>query len=222
MYFDHERLVQITPPLITSSILVGENLLLSDHLPPGTTLVFPEEIRHLIPAALLDLPHFQIKEGERVKELRQKEKIEEFLEMQGTSRTATLAAIGGGAVLDLVGFVASTYLRGIDYLSLPTTLLAMTDAAFGGKTAIDSHRGKNRIGTFYHPKKVLVHISFLQTLPKHLIIEGLSESIKHALLFDSDFFSFIEIHLEGILAKDPLLLAQLVEKSIAIKLRVIE
>jgi 3-dehydroquinate synthetase len=215
-------LLKIMPPVITSSIFIKPFFPEREEFPQDTLVIFPEEIRSLIPKFLFSFPHFQIQQGTKIKEQRMREGIETFLENQQATKASTLVAIGGGSVLDVVGFVASTYLRGIDYISLPTTLLAMTDAAFGGKTAIDSVQGKNRIGTFYHAKTVFVNLAFLQTLPLHLIIEGCSESIKHALLFDETFFSFIESHIDTLLSKEISFLATLVQRSIALKLQVIK
>ena len=125
---------------------------------------------------------YEIKDGEAAKSLANAEKIWRWLTEQGATRKALLINIGGGSICDLGGFVAATYLRGIDYINIPTTLLAMVDAAIGGKTAVNLDGLKNRVGAFYPPKAVLTDTAFLDTLPTDEMLSGFGEILKCALL----------------------------------------
>ena len=115
-----------------------------------------------------------------------------FLIEKSFTRTDCIVAVGGGVVGDLSGFVASTYMRGIDFYNIPTTLLSQVDSSIGGKTAIDFEGVKNIIGAFYQPKKVLIDSNTLNTLDKRLISAGLCESIKMAATFNKELFMFIK------------------------------
>ena len=130
--------------------------------------------------------------GEKNKTRKNKEKIEDYLISEGLSRDSLIIALGGGVVGDLAGFVASTYMRGINLIQIPTTLLAIVDSSIGGKTAVDTSLGKNLIGTFFQPKKVFIDLDLLNTLPKEEMKNGIAEIIKHAIIADKDLFRFIE------------------------------
>lgn len=116
--------------------------------------------------------------GEQSKSRNTKAQIEDFLLNKKCTRDTCLIALGGGVIGDLVGFVASTFMRGVPFVQIPTTLLAMVDSSIGGKTAIDTSHGKNLIGTFWQPKRIYVNLSFLETLPKREIANGMAEVIK--------------------------------------------
>ena len=107
-------------------------------------------------------------------------------------RSDTIIALGGGVIGDLVGFVASVYLRGIDFIQIPTTLLAQVDSSVGGKTGINSKHGKNLIGAFHQPKLVLIDVTTLETLEKRHIIAGYAEVVKYGLINDADFFNWLK------------------------------
>jgi len=130
--------------------------------------------------------------------LNKKKSFELFLDIQkklieyNIDRDSLILSLGGGSIGDLVGFVASTYKRGIHYIQIPTTLLGMLDSSIGGKTGIDSKDGKNLIGTFYHPKLVFIDTHFLSTLKKEEITSGIFEAIKYGVALDFDLFSFIK------------------------------
>ena len=101
-----------------------------------------------------------------------------------------IIALGGGVVGDLAGFVASTYMRGIDYIQIPTSLLAMVDSSIGSKTAINTEDGKNLIGSFYNPRAVFIDFTYLKTLPQKEFLNGLSETIKASIIKDRKLFEF--------------------------------
>jgi 3-dehydroquinate synthase len=138
------------------------------------------------------------------------------------SRRDVVVSLGGGVVLDTVGWVASAYMRGIPYINMPTTLLADVDAALGGKVAVDHPTAKNLIGAFYQPLGVVTNVSFLATLDDRHLRAGLSEAIKKGIIASPELFKFIETRLADILGKSPVVLSELVRASSAIKCRLIE
>ena len=128
-----------------------------------------------------------------------------------------VVAIGGGSLLDLGGFVAATFLRGIDFVHLPTTLLSQVDAAIGGKTGIDLPEAKNSVGAFRQPAAVVVDTAFLDTLPERELRAGLQEVVKIAAILDRDFFERLELQLDAVLAGDALVRATAIERAIALR-----
>ncbi|MCS6984766.1 MAG: 3-dehydroquinate synthase [Leptospiraceae bacterium] len=165
----------------------------------------------------ITLPH-----GEAIKTLRVLEQLVEKLAKRGCDRSSTLLALGGGTVGDLVGFCASIYMRGIDYVQIPTTLLAMVDSSVGGKTAINFHGTKNLLGAFWQPKLVLMHTSFLRTLPLAERRSGLAEAIKSAVIADEDFLNFLKQNKDKIMAWDENVLQELAYRSVKIKASIVE
>lgn len=133
------------------------------------------------------------------------------------NRDSVLLALGGGVISDMVGFVASIYMRGIKFINIPTTLLAMVDASVGGKTGINSKFGKNLIGSFYQPQAVFIDISFLKTLKKDDFKNAFSEIVKLAIALDSDFFNFLSS-----VSIDDENLKQIIYKSVSIKADVVK
>ena len=140
---------------------------------------------------------------------------------QGFSRDCILFALGGGIVCDMTGFAAATYLRGVDFVLIPSTLLSQVDASVGGKTAINHPKGKNMIGAFHQPSKVLTDTKLLKSLEKVQIREGLAEIIKHALIKDKTFFKWLEENIEDLLEGNDVKLLQAISKSIEIKAEVV-
>jgi len=136
-------------------------------------------------------------------------------------RDTCLIALGGGVVGDLAGFVAATYMRGIPVVQVPTSLLAMVDAAVGGKTGVDTVHGKNLIGAFHQPARVYIDLAFLTTLPRRHLCNGLAEVIKAAAIWDPSLFEFLERHADGILAGDCALLRRAVLEAVRIKAHVV-
>jgi 3-dehydroquinate synthase len=132
-----------------------------------------------------------------------------------------VTAFGGGVVGDLAGFAAAIYKRGIDFVQVPTTLLAQVDSSVGGKTAIDTPRGKNLVGAFHQPRLVLADLSVLSTLPDREMRAGYAEVIKYGLLGDRTFFDWLEAHGAAVLARDPAALAHAVGRSIEMKAEIV-
>jgi len=172
-----------------------------------------------------ELPDFltiTIPPGEGSKSREIKAKIEDALLERNFGKDTLLIALGGGVIGDLTGFVASTYYRGIPFLQVPTTLLAMVDASIGGKTGINTEHGKNLIGTVYQPDAVMIEVEFLKTLPEEEFLNGLAEVIKIGCILDKDLFEEIEKHKEGILQRKEELLLPLINRSISLKKSIVE
>ncbi len=136
-------------------------------------------------------------------------------------RSTTLVALGGGVIGDMGGFAAATYQRGMQFIQIPTTLLAQVDSSIGGKTAINHPLGKNMIGAFYQPRLVLADTATLDTLPPRELRAGLAEVIKYGLIRDAEFFAWLESSLERLLAREPEALAFAIARSCASKAEVV-
>lgn len=163
-----------------------------------------------------------IPDGEEHKDWRSLNAIFDVLLEQRCGRDTTLIALGGGVVGDVAGFAAACYQRGVPYIQVPTTLLAQVDSSVGGKTAINHPLGKNMIGAFHQPRMVLADTDTLRTLPKRELRAGLAEVIKHGLIRDAEFFSWIEVNLDRLLACEPDALNHAIVRSIAIKAEIVE
>lgn len=137
-------------------------------------------------------------------------------------RTATVIALGGGVIGDLAGFAAACYQRGIAFIQVPTTLLAQVDSSVGGKTAINHPRGKNMIGAFYQPRRVITDTTTLRTLDARQFRAGVAEVIKYGLINDRDFFLWLEHHLDAVLAMEPTALTHVIATACANKARLVE
>lgn len=139
----------------------------------------------------------------------------------GLGRDTAVVALGGGVVGDVAGFVAATYNRGIDYVQIPTTLLAMVDSSIGGKTGVDTDRGKNLVGSFHQPKLVVADVATLRTLPASELTAGIAETLKHGAIADSDYFDWIDEQRSHLMALDLNQLGHLVKRSVEIKATVV-
>jgi 3-dehydroquinate synthase len=136
-------------------------------------------------------------------------------------RSTLILALGGGVIGDLAGFVAATYMRGIPYIQVPTSLLAMVDSSIGGKTAVDRGKMKNIVGAFYQPRMVIADIATLKTLPKDELSNGMAEAIKMAAIGDSKFFRFLEENTKRAMALDTAVLEKIVVENAAQKAKVV-
>jgi len=136
-------------------------------------------------------------------------------------RDTAVVALGGGVVGDVAGFVAATYLRGVPYVQVPTTLLAMLDSSIGGKTGIDVPAGKNLLGAFQQPRLVVADLDALRSLPKVQLSAGMAEAVKHGVIADADYFAFLESAHADAMAGDPATIERLVRGSIEIKAAVV-
>jgi 3-dehydroquinate synthase len=161
------------------------------------------------------------KDGETEKNLKNVEGIARSLVKAGADRNAVVIAVGGGVVGDVAGFAAATYLRGVALVHVPTTLVAQTDSAIGGKTGVNLPEGKNLVGAFYPPRMVVVDTNVLKTLPQREFCGGLAEVIKYGVIADAKLFAFLEKNVEKLLARDPLALGHVITRSVEIKAEVV-
>jgi shikimate kinase/3-dehydroquinate synthase len=159
--------------------------------------------------------------GEASKSIGQAVKIYDFLIEHHAERNDIIVALGGGMVGDLAGFAAATFLRGLPWLQVPTSLVAMADASIGGKVAIDHPRGKNLIGAFYQPCLVLADVQTLTTLPQRELTSGWSEIIKHGLIIDAEFFQLLEANAEDLIGLMPDITLEVIARSARIKAQVV-
>jgi len=136
-------------------------------------------------------------------------------------RQTTVIALGGGVIGDLAGFAAATFMRGMPFIQMPTTLLAQVDSSVGGKTGINHPLGKNMIGAFHQPQLVLADVTTLDTLPPRELAAGLAEVIKHGLILDAAFFDWLEANMERLVARDPEALTHAIRRSVEIKAEIV-
>ena len=159
--------------------------------------------------------------GEQTKSFAGLEALCDALLALELDRGDLIVAFGGGVIGDLAGFAAAIYKRGADFVQIPTTLLAQVDSSVGGKTAIDTPRGKNLVGAFHQPRLVLADLDVLSTLPDREMRAGYAEVLKYGLLGDAAFFAWLEAHGRAVLAREPEALARAVERSVEMKAEIV-
>ena len=206
--------ILIGPDLLADGAQLSALLPARDVLLVSNTTVAPLYARR-VQDALADrrVVDVRLPDGEQYKTLATLEKIFDALLANRHSRTTTLIALGGGVVGDMVGFAAASYQRGVDFLQVPTTLLAQVDSSVGGKTAVNHPRGKNMIGAFHQPRAVLIDTTVLDTLPPRELSAGLAEVIKYGLIRDADFYRWLEVNMAGLMQREPALLAEAILQS---------
>ena len=163
----------------------------------------------------------ELPDGEAYKTWDSLNLIFDALLSRGCDRKTVLFALGGGVVGDMTGFAAACYMRGVPFVQVPTTVLSQVDSSVGGKTAINHPLGKNMIGAFYQPVRVVCDLDTLKTLPERELSAGLAEVIKYGPIHDLDFLGWIEVNLPALLARDPQALAHAVQRSCEIKAEVV-
>lgn len=169
-----------------------------------------------------EIHKYVIQAGEKSKNLDTIKDIYKFLIDLKLDRNSTLIALGGGVVGDITGFAAATFLRGINFVQIPTSLLAQSDSSVGGKVGVDFNDSKNIIGAFYQPKFVYININTLKTLPKRELQAGLAEVVKHGIIQDLDFFEYIDYNVNKIFGFDEGVLQYLAKVNCSIKGDVVE
>ncbi len=159
--------------------------------------------------------------GEPSKTLKTVESLYKHAVKFGLDRSSVIIALGGGVVGDIAGFLAATYMRGIDFVQIPTTLLAMVDSSVGGKTGVDLPSGKNLVGAFWQPKAVLIDPNTLKTLPKREIRCGLAEVVKYGIIMDDEFFCYLENHTKELNTLDGECFANVIARCCTLKAEVV-
>lgn len=184
--------------------------------------LYLEEVIRLLEPVFAKCISYVFEAGEASKNTDTIGKVYEQLILNAFDRKDLLVALGGGVVGDLTGFTAATYLRGIDFIQVPTSLLSQVDSSIGGKTGVDFLQYKNMVGAFYMPKLVYMNLSALKTLPERQISSGMGEIIKHGLIKDEKYFNYIRENSGKVRALDMNVLEELVYGSCEIKRRVVE
>ncbi|MFC8180256.1 3-dehydroquinate synthase [Rhodococcus sp. NPDC057297] len=189
------------------------------HQPPLAETA--EVVRESLAAKGIDAHRIEIPDAEDGKELAVAGFCWEVLGRIGLTRSDAVVSLGGGAATDLAGFVAATWMRGVKIVHVPTTLLAMVDAAVGGKTGINTDAGKNLVGSFHEPSAVLVDLATLETVPRNEIVAGLAEVIKTGFIADPVILDLIEADPEAALDPSGAVLPELIRRSVEVKARVV-
>ncbi len=184
--------------------------------------LYGEELRKLLLPAAKTVELFVFPAGEANKTLDTVKALYAFLIQRQFDRKDCLVALGGGVTGDLAGYAAATYLRGIDYIQVPTSILAMVDSSVGGKTGVDFDAYKNMVGAFKMPRLVYMNLSYLKSLPEEQYFNGMAETVKYGLICDLEYYLFLLSHMTEILDQDPIVIEQMVAKSCQAKKEIVE
>lgn len=188
---------------------------------PTVASYYLDPVRSSLESAGFSAATVEIPDGEEYKNLETVAGVYSRLVDAGMDRGGVLIALGGGVVGDLAGFVAATYLRGVPFIQVPTTLLAQVDSSVGGKTGVNLPEGKNLVGAFYQPRFVLIDVQTLSTLPEREYLGGLAEVLKYGVALDRALFDFIEDHAAEILSRDPSSLRHIIARCCSLKAEVV-
>jgi 3-dehydroquinate synthase len=215
-------------PIVIGGGLLGGGFDLAQHVAGKDCLVVSNETvaplyLDKLEACLdgISIETINLPDGEQYKTLDTATSILDKLVESGANRDTTVIALGGGVVGDIAGFAAATYMRGVAFIQVPTTLLAQVDSSVGGKTGVNHPGGKNLIGAFHQPRVVLIDTDTLNTLPDRELSAGIAEVIKHGAIADADFFAWLEDNMEALRARDSDALAHAVQRSCEIKAAVV-
>ena len=184
--------------------------------------LYEESVKQVLSEVSSDISVFTFEAGEKNKNLNTVSALYQALIQNGLDRKSLLVALGGGVVGDLTGFGAATYLRGIDFIQVPTTLLAQVDSSVGGKTGVDFQQYKNMVGAFHQPRLVYMNLSTLSSLPAEQFACGMGEILKTGLICDGDFFRYVCCEQKGIKKLDMEQIARMVRRCCEIKAGVVE
>jgi 3-dehydroquinate synthase len=175
--------------------------------------LYLDKLSQTLEAAGVSVIPIILPDGEAYKNTETLNKIYDALLQNRCERSTTLIALGGGVIGDLTGYAAATYLRGVPFIQIPTTLLSQVDSSVGGKTGINHPLGKNMIGAFYQPQVVLADIDTLKTLPARELSAGMAEVIKYGLIRDAEFFNWLEAHIEQLMALEESAISEAIYRS---------
>jgi 3-dehydroquinate synthase len=189
---------------------------------PTVAALYGPAVRDSLETAGFTVAQVKIPDGEEYKNSTTLNQVYDDLLAAGVDRSSFVVALGGGVVGDVAGYAAATWMRGIPFVQVPTTLLAQVDSSVGGKTGIDHPKGKNLIGAFYQPRLVLIDVDTLATLDQRQFRAGLAEVIKYGVIIDLPFFEFVETHSAELLAMNPEILIEIIHRSCLLKAQVVE
>jgi 3-dehydroquinate synthase len=222
----HINLADRSYPIFIGTGLLGDASTYQ-HLPTASTALivsnttvaplYASQLQMALQAKYSKVLLTSLPDGETYKDWPTLQLIFDALLGHGCDRKTVLFALGGGVVGDMTGFAAASYMRGVPFVQIPTTLLAQVDSSVGGKTAINHPLGKNMIGAFYQPQLVVCDLDALKTLPPRELSAGLAEIIKYGPIADMPFLDWIETNLDGLLAREPAALAHAIQRSCEIK-----
>ncbi len=227
----HELRVELgarSYPIYIAADLLSQGELLRRHVRGSQVLIVSNET--IAPLYLASVQaHFDgysvstlcLPDGEAYKDLNHLNSIFDQLLSDQHNRSTTLIALGGGVVGDMTGFAAACYQRGVDFVQLPTTLLAQVDSSVGGKTAVNHALGKNMLGAFYQPRCVIADTATLNTLPQREFAAGLAEVIKYGIIADYEFFCWLETNMQALVARDQAALAYAIHRSCVVKAAIV-
>jgi len=209
----------LSDPALVTRHVVGKRVAIVTNTTVGP--LYLERLRAILQDAGKQVTTVVLPDGEEEKNWASLMRVFDVLLEQKCDRKTTLLALGGGVIGDLTGFAAATYMRGVPFIQVPTTLLAQVDSSVGGKTGINHPLGKNMIGAFYQPQAVIADTSTLDTLPDRELSAGLAEVIKHGAIIDPAFFDWIEANIGKLVDRDPAALAYAIQRSCEIKADVV-
>ena len=189
---------------------------------PTVAALYGAAVRSSLEGAGFTVVQLEMPDGEEYKNSATLNRLYDDLLAVGVDRSSFVVALGGGVVGDVAGYAAATWMRGVPFVQVPTTLLAQVDSSVGGKTGIDHPKGKNLIGAFYQPRLVLIDVDTLATLDQRQFRAGLAEVVKYGVAVDRPFFEFIEANIAAILAMEPDVLIRIIHTSCQLKARVVE
>lgn len=184
--------------------------------------LYSKDLRSTLEQAGYRVLYVELPAGEGTKTLQHASRLYDHLVAARADRKSTVVALGGGVIGDLAGFVAATFARGVRFVQVPTTLLAMVDASVGGKVAVDHPRAKNIIGAFHQPSLVICDLECLRSLPEREFRCGLAEVVKYGVILDAEFFSWLQQNIETIVPKSEAAIRHIVARSCQIKADVVE
>ena len=207
-----DLLAQTIPADATSIVLVTN---------PTIDSLMGQRVHSVLSQTGKKIIRISLPDGEAFKTIETLDLIFDAMLEAKLDRRTVMVALGGGVIGDVVGFAAATYMRGVRFVQVPTTLLAQVDSSVGGKTAVNHPRGKNMIGAFYQPVAVEIDTDVLNTLPERELSAGLAEVIKYGLIMDADFFAWCEKNVNGLRARHPELLATAIRRSCEFKAYVV-
>jgi 3-dehydroquinate synthase len=229
------RSVRVATPAHAYDIVIGNGLLVDpscwEGLPRATQAVivtnpvvaglYGDALQQALATRYPQVTMLALPDGEAYKTWESLNLIFDHLLGRACDRKTVLFALGGGVVGDMTGFAAASYMRGVPFVQVPTTLLAQVDSSVGGKTAINHPMGKNMIGAFYQPERVVCDLATLDTLPPRELAAGLAEVIKYGPIADAAFLAWIEDHLDDLLSREPAAMAHAVHRSCELKAAVV-
>ncbi len=208
------NIIDRLPKLLTSEKLNGRLFFVIDK---NVNKFYSDKLTEIFTKAKFNYNKIIINANEKNKSYETLQKIHKALIKNNYGRDSLIVAIGGGIIGDVTGFAASTYMRGIKYIQIPTTLLASVDSSVGGKTGINFSNTKNIIGTFYQPKMVLIDTNFFSTLPKEEMLCGVGEIIKYCFLTEQKFFNYVKKNIDSLLTNDTKTITKVISEAVRFK-----